>query len=174
MTLTVSLGPNLVTVPSVVGQQQATAETAIRQAGLKPRSVNQNADEPAGTVTDESPTAGTSVDKGSVVTITVSNGAGSVVVPNVVGQTESAARSTLELERRSQGQRAAPDDHRRIAGRPRGEPVADRRHAHPLERQRDDLRGGVQADDDHHDDTDDDHHADDHHDTRRRRDRAVA
>jgi serine/threonine-protein kinase len=94
--LTVSRGPNLTTVPSVVGEQQATAETAIRAAGLKPHSVTQNADAPAGEVTAVDPSAGSSVDVGSAVTLTVSNGSGSVVVPNVVGQLEDAARSTLQ------------------------------------------------------------------------------
>jgi serine/threonine-protein kinase len=96
VTLTASKGPNLATVPSVVGQQQAAAETAIRAVGLKPHSIQQNADEPAGQVTAEDPSAGSSLDVGSVVTITVSNGSGSVVVPNVVGQLEDAARSTLQ------------------------------------------------------------------------------
>jgi serine/threonine-protein kinase len=95
VTLTVSSGLNLVTVPSVVGQQQAAAETAIRSAGLKPKSATLSANEPAGQVINVDPSAGSSVTKGSVVTITVSNGAGSVVVPNVVGQLQASAESTL-------------------------------------------------------------------------------
>jgi serine/threonine-protein kinase len=93
--VTVSKGRNLVTVPTVVGQQQADAETALRDAGLKPKPVTMNADQPDGQVINEDPSAGNSVDAGSIVTITVSNGAGSVVVPNVIGELADEARSTL-------------------------------------------------------------------------------
>jgi beta-lactam-binding protein with PASTA domain len=93
--VTVSKGRNLVTVPSVVGQQQADAETTIREAGLRPKPVTMNADQPDGQVINVDPGAGSSVDRGSVVTITVSNGAGSLVVPNVIGELEGEAQSTL-------------------------------------------------------------------------------
>jgi eukaryotic-like serine/threonine-protein kinase len=93
--VTVSKGRNLVTVPSVVGQQQADAETAIREAGLRPKPVRMNADQSDGQVINVDPGAGSSVDRGSAVTITVSNGAGSLVVPNVIGELEGDAQSTL-------------------------------------------------------------------------------
>jgi eukaryotic-like serine/threonine-protein kinase len=93
--VTVSKGRNLVTVPSVVGQQQGDAETTIREAGLRPKPVTMNADQPDGQVINVDPGAGSSVDRGSVVTITVSNGAGSLVVPNVIGELEGEAQSTL-------------------------------------------------------------------------------
>ena len=93
--VTVSKGRNLVTVPSVVGEQQGDAETAIREAGLRPKPVTMNADQPDGQVINVDPGAGSSVDRGSVVTITVSNGAGSLVVPNVIGELEGEAQSTL-------------------------------------------------------------------------------
>jgi eukaryotic-like serine/threonine-protein kinase len=51
---------------------------------------------PAGTVIRTDPPAGTEVDKGSTVTLVVSSGAAPVQVPNVVGQTESAARDALQ------------------------------------------------------------------------------
>jgi serine/threonine-protein kinase len=95
VTLTVSRGPHLVTVPSVVGEQQADAETAIRDAGLEPRSVTTNSNSPAGQVTNEDPGAGNSIRVGSVVTLTISNGAGTVIVPNVVGRLQADAEAAL-------------------------------------------------------------------------------
>jgi eukaryotic-like serine/threonine-protein kinase len=96
VTLTVSRGPHVVTVPSVVGQQQADAETALRDAGLRASVTRQNLDQPAGQVTNEDPSGGATVPFGSTVTLTVSTGAGSVIVPNVVGRLESDAVSTLQ------------------------------------------------------------------------------
>jgi serine/threonine-protein kinase len=95
VTLTVSKGRHLVTVPSLVGQPQADAETAIREAGLTPRSVTQNADQPAGVVINEDPSGGSSVPAHSSVTLTVSNGAGTVIVPNVVGRLQASAEAAL-------------------------------------------------------------------------------
>jgi serine/threonine-protein kinase len=46
-------------------------------------------------VTAQSPGGGTTVDKGSRVTLTVSKGPEKVVVPDVVGQSRADARATL-------------------------------------------------------------------------------
>ena len=61
------------TVPDVVGQDQASASSAIRQAGLKPlvlfrKTTDQTQD---GIVIVEQPAAGASVPPGSSVTIFV-------------------------------------------------------------------------------------------------------
>jgi serine/threonine-protein kinase len=53
-------------------------------------------DNPSGTVIEQDPTAGSEVDEGTTVTITVSSGLGTVVVPPVAGQPEKQARNTLE------------------------------------------------------------------------------
>ncbi|HEY8467925.1 MAG TPA: PASTA domain-containing protein [Solirubrobacterales bacterium] len=91
----VSQGANLVPVPDVVGLDEADAETAIRDARLIPNVETRDADEPEGTVIDQSPAPGTEIRPRSEVTIVVSTGAGSVEVPNVVGQPERTALNTL-------------------------------------------------------------------------------
>ena len=111
VTLTVSKGRHVVSVPSVVGQQQGDAETAIRDAHLKVSVAHANADQPQGQVIDQNPSGGASVDAGSTVTITVSTGAGSVIVPNVVGQLQADAESTL----RSRGVRDVTVVHKTTA-----------------------------------------------------------
>ena len=52
-----------------------------------------DSDEPQGTVIDQDPGAGTALPRGDPVTLVVSTGAGSVLVPDVVGQPQEAARS---------------------------------------------------------------------------------
>ncbi|MBV8949492.1 MAG: PASTA domain-containing protein, partial [Actinobacteria bacterium] len=55
-----------------------------------------NADEPEGQVIAQDPAAGAAgVLRGATITLTVSNGAGSLTVPSVLGLTEDAARSRL-------------------------------------------------------------------------------
>ncbi|MDX6636673.1 MAG: eukaryotic-like serine/threonine-protein kinase [Solirubrobacterales bacterium] len=93
ITLKVSKGQNITTVPSVVGELQAQAQTDITAAGLKARVTQQSSALPAGQVIQQSPGGGAQARPGSVVAITVSNG--QVLVPNVVGESESQAKSDL-------------------------------------------------------------------------------
>src|SRR5262245_24026713 len=74
--LVISLGPTQTSVPSDVGLLQAAAQTAIVNAGLVVGSISsQNSNTaPAGTVIAQSPTAGTLVNAGAPVTLTVSLG----------------------------------------------------------------------------------------------------
>jgi serine/threonine-protein kinase len=95
VTLTVSRGQNTVTVPSVVGEQQSQAQADIANAHLRAQVTTQNSDAPEGEVLDQSPAGGTTVDPHSTVVITVSTGAGSIVVPNVIGQLQRDAVVTL-------------------------------------------------------------------------------
>jgi serine/threonine-protein kinase len=95
VTIQVSRGPRLAQVPSVVGMSQAEAAGQIRDAGLVPRFERQESTEPEGQVIDQTPAAGTSVRKGSDVTVTVSSGVAKVTVPNVVGESEDEAKADL-------------------------------------------------------------------------------
>jgi eukaryotic-like serine/threonine-protein kinase len=95
VTIKVSSGPRTVEVPSVVGLDQGAAEAEIRQAGLEARVQKQESTEPKGQVIDQIPDAGSSAQRGDSVTIVVSSGVGSVVVPNVVGESKDAAISDL-------------------------------------------------------------------------------
>jgi beta-lactam-binding protein with PASTA domain len=92
-----SSGPSPVTVPNVVGQAQATAESSIVAAGLVVGTVttNNSPTVPAGDVISQNPAGGAQVSSGSSVDIVVSLGAASVSVPNVVGQAQATAESSI-------------------------------------------------------------------------------
>ncbi|GJL78467.1 MAG: hypothetical protein NPINA01_14560 [Nitrospinaceae bacterium] len=86
-----------VSVPGVVGQSQAAAESDITGAGLTVgnASTTSSATVPTGDVISQNPTGGTSVTPGSSVNLVVSSGSGSVSVPGVVGQSQAAAESNI-------------------------------------------------------------------------------
>src|SRR5271170_6455629 len=98
MALTVSTGGPPVLVPNVVGDAQAQASAAIGAAGLTLGAITTafSTTVPAGTVLSENPAAGTSVMTGTSVALVVSSGTAlSDSVPNVVGETLTAATNTL-------------------------------------------------------------------------------
>ena len=97
VTLVVSLGPALVTVPTVVNQTQTAAQAAITAAGLtNGASTSANsATVPVGSVISQNPLGGSSVLPGSAVTLVVSLGPANVIVPNVVNSTQAAASASL-------------------------------------------------------------------------------
>jgi beta-lactam-binding protein with PASTA domain len=103
--LLVSKGTNLVSVPSVLGADQDEAESDIENAGLIANVETEDSEEPEGTVIAQDPGPGGAVPKGSEVTITVSTGAGSVIVTSVIGDTQQAGRATL----RAQGLKVSVD-----------------------------------------------------------------
>jgi len=84
-------------VPNVVGATQAAATTALTGAGLTVGAVTQasSTSTVSGAVISESPAAATSVAKGVAVALVVSSGPPPVSVPNVVGDTQSAATTAL-------------------------------------------------------------------------------
>jgi eukaryotic-like serine/threonine-protein kinase len=96
--LFVSSGPELVAVPDVVGLSRASAEAALSDAGLDVVVEEEASEEPEGDVISQSPTAGSEVERGSNVTITVSTGLEEVTVPNVVGLAARDARAQLRAE----------------------------------------------------------------------------
>ncbi|EPH66374.1 putative serine/threonine-protein kinase PrkC [Enterococcus casseliflavus 14-MB-W-14] len=77
ITLTVSSGQEMVNVPRIVGKSQADAEADLNEAGLDSTFEEEegyNDTVPAGHVVRVSPGAGTSVEVGSTVTVTISRG----------------------------------------------------------------------------------------------------
>jgi beta-lactam-binding protein with PASTA domain len=74
--LVISLGPSVVTVPSVANMTQGAATTAINNAGLVVGGVSSASSQtvPSGSVISQSPTAGTQVAAGSAVGLVVSSG----------------------------------------------------------------------------------------------------
>jgi eukaryotic-like serine/threonine-protein kinase len=95
VTLQVSSGPRTVDVPSVVGLAKASASAQIRDVGLVPRFKRQESTQPEGQVIDQIPDGGSSVEKGSSVTVVVSSGVAKATVPNVVGESEDQAKADL-------------------------------------------------------------------------------
>lgn len=87
-----------VAVPALLGLDQAAAEKAITDAGLKVGTVDTAASATVaqGKVISSDPSSGASVEKGSEVKLVVSAGPDTVAVPNVVGLSEDRARQTLK------------------------------------------------------------------------------
>ena len=96
VTLFVSTGANFIDLPSFIGQREATAAAQIRRLGLIPDTETRDADEPEGQVIDQDPVEGAEgMLRGDTITLVVSSGAGATTIPDVVGQTESAARARM-------------------------------------------------------------------------------
>jgi beta-lactam-binding protein with PASTA domain len=96
ITIDVSGGPVLVTVPSVNGDDQADAASKLEAAGFTVTPVTANSDTVAqGLVVSTNPAGGAQAGKGSAVQITVSTGKAQVVIPSLVGQSPTAAGTAL-------------------------------------------------------------------------------
>ena len=85
-------GPGSVTLPSFIGQAYLNANTTADQLGvtLAPTFVKRN-DAAEGTIVGQDPPAGTSVTRGSTVTVDVVSGKDLVAVPSIVGLAEGDA-----------------------------------------------------------------------------------
>jgi beta-lactam-binding protein with PASTA domain len=97
--IVVSSGPELVTVPNVIGSAEATAIITLQQAGfaVDPMITREyNSKYPAGEVFKTSPGHDVQVAKGSKIQLWVSNGAEMMVVTSVAGKTQSDATAALE------------------------------------------------------------------------------
>jgi serine/threonine-protein kinase len=102
VTITVSSGPGEAPVPLVEGLPADEAEDQLREAGFKSERRREFSDSVrSGRVIETSPAAGTSVRKGSTVTLIVSRGRERVAVPEVEGRPRDEAERLLreaELE----------------------------------------------------------------------------
>jgi eukaryotic-like serine/threonine-protein kinase len=97
VSIVVSEGKAPVEVPRVVGLSQDDAASSLRGAGLAVRPTEEfSATVPAGSVISQSPSAFSTVDADSVVTIVVSKGPREFPMPNVEGETEAEAVARLE------------------------------------------------------------------------------
>jgi serine/threonine protein kinase len=96
VTLSVSSGPAIVAVPSVTGLSEADATKRLEHVGFKVTPLQQYSKSvPRGIVIGTSPPAGTQLSTLQPVTLQVSRGANTVLVPNVVGLNDQAALSAL-------------------------------------------------------------------------------
>ena len=93
VTISVSTGPQQVTVPLEIGKNIDDASSELDQLGLIVQRQDRNSDQPQGKVLDQNPAAGTQVAKNSTVTLVVSGG--TVTVPDVRGQDAGTAGATL-------------------------------------------------------------------------------
>jgi serine/threonine-protein kinase len=98
ITLTLSLGPERIKVPDVVGQAYADAEAQLLASKLKPvRGRDQyDATTPAGNVIAVKPEVDKEVKPGTEVVLTVSKGRPPVTVPEVRGQNVAQAQASLQ------------------------------------------------------------------------------
>jgi eukaryotic-like serine/threonine-protein kinase len=80
----------------VTNQDTAAAHSAIHNAGLEYTDDQVNSDQPKGTVIAQNPAGGTSVNKGTSVTLTISKGPNTATVPSVTGESPDQATSTLQ------------------------------------------------------------------------------
>ena len=101
--VTGSTGGSSVSIPNVVGQTQAAAQSAITGAGLTVGTVTSQSSPsvPNGSVISQTPTAGSSVPSGSAVNLVVSTGpAADVTPPSVPGNfvVTGTTSSTIALD----------------------------------------------------------------------------
>ena len=81
--------PDLIDLASIEDVRSALTEARLVLGKVTPK----DSDKPEGTVIAQDPAANTSVDVGTLVSVTVSSG--KVPVPNVVGKTQTEAKNTL-------------------------------------------------------------------------------
>ena len=97
VTLTLSKGPERYTIPNLAKRTVTDAEAAITGSNLTVGTTTQayNSTVGKGLIVSTSPKAGSSVKRDTVVNLTVSKGPEILKVPNVTGQTSSAAQSAV-------------------------------------------------------------------------------
>ena len=93
VTITVSTGKPMTTVPPIVGRSRSEARAALEEAHLIAVFDEMDSDEPKGQVVETDPAAGEEVPEGTKITVWFSDGPEKV--PNVVGMTQEEAEQTL-------------------------------------------------------------------------------
>jgi beta-lactam-binding protein with PASTA domain/tRNA A-37 threonylcarbamoyl transferase component Bud32 len=103
-------GSQKVTVPPVVGADQAVAAAKLRQEGFRVDTTTRTSEQPKGRVIGQDPSGGDKAPKNSTVTLTVSDGPAQVAVPPVTGLTLKSAQGRLEKAGLKAGQREENSD----------------------------------------------------------------
>ncbi len=83
-------------VPTVTGLQLNVARTVLLNADFQVAVINVNSSKPVGVVIGEDPAPETKADKGSTVTLSVSQGLGNTTIPSVIGLSQAAAKRQLQ------------------------------------------------------------------------------
>ena len=94
--INVSRGVQTEEVPSVLGQSFASASSRLQAAGFTVSRIEVESDQPKDTVIDQDPEPGSVQPRGTRVTLTVSKGAETALVPDVTQQEENVAVETLQ------------------------------------------------------------------------------
>ena len=113
VTITVSTGKPMTSVPAVVGQDRSTARATLESANLVAAFVEKESDEPKDQVIETDPAAGEQVPEGTKITVYFSDGPEKV--PDVVGMTENEAVAGAQAGR-LQGVRHHVERHRGAQG----------------------------------------------------------
>ncbi|MDQ3065610.1 MAG: Stk1 family PASTA domain-containing Ser/Thr kinase [Actinomycetota bacterium] len=92
----VSKGPRPIAVPNVIGSPFESAESVLQGLNFAVAREDVEDEAAAGTVVGQNPAAGTQQGKGSVITLQVSEGPQSSLVPDVTSQMEGDARAQLQ------------------------------------------------------------------------------
>ncbi|HEX9415951.1 MAG TPA: Stk1 family PASTA domain-containing Ser/Thr kinase [Gaiellaceae bacterium] len=101
----------LVSVPFVESQVERLAVQNIDDAGLRAKVIRRhNADVTKGKVYDQDPGGGEKIPRGNLVTIYVSQGLPQVTVPDLVGRSESEAKSLLQAQHLRYDQHSVPNN----------------------------------------------------------------
>ena len=96
ISVTISSGAGDITVPSVTGMTESAAKTTLTDAGFKVTvNYEYNRDVAEGNVISQTPEGNGTGKKGDTVTLLVSQGTESVKVPDLSGQTQDGAASSL-------------------------------------------------------------------------------
>lgn len=96
VTLAVSGGPNLVTVPDVTNQPQDSADATLKQAGFTTNDTTQSsATTHQGYVISTNPPAGQKAAQGGAIQVVVSSGLPQVQIPTVAGEDPGTAGNQL-------------------------------------------------------------------------------
>ncbi|HEY3727851.1 MAG TPA: Stk1 family PASTA domain-containing Ser/Thr kinase [Solirubrobacteraceae bacterium] len=88
--------PHKRVVPPVTGEQLNVARTVLQNAGFAVGVIQVPSKQAAGNVIGENPAAGIKADKGSTVTLTVSQGPGEQAVPSVQGLSQGKATKLIK------------------------------------------------------------------------------
>ena len=97
VTITVSSGPGEAPIPLVQGLPADEAEERLRDAGFRTERRSELSDTVrSGRVIETAPSEGTSVRKGTTVTLIVSRGKERIAVPDVVGSSREDAERTIQ------------------------------------------------------------------------------
>jgi serine/threonine-protein kinase len=87
--------PPRVQVPSVVGSSILVATQRLHNEGFEVTYLRDNSDKPRNTVIGQNPGAGSTADKGTTITLNISDGRALAAVPDVVGHGRRDARKLL-------------------------------------------------------------------------------